>query len=72
MTSRSTARPESSGRSSDLDRSGALVRNSNASLGVSWTHYFRPDWGFKVGVGTSDDADGFDERQLSLSLYRRW
>ena len=62
----------SSGRSSDLDRSGALVRNSNASLGVSWTHYFRPDWGFKVGVGTSDDADGFDERQLSLSLYRRW
>ena len=62
----------SSGRSSDLDRSGALVRNSNASLGVSWTHYFRPDWGFKVGVGASDDADGFDERQLSFSLYRRW
>lgn len=62
----------SSGRSSDLDRSGALVRNSNASLGVSWTHYFRPDWGFKLGVGASDDADGFDERQLSFSLYRRW
>lgn len=62
----------SSGRSSDLDRSGALVRNSNASLGVSWTHYFRQDWGVKVGVGYSDDADGFDERQLSFSLYRRW
>lgn len=62
----------SSGRSSDLDRSGALVRDSNASLGASWTHYFRPDWGFKVGVGASDDADGFDERQLSFSLYRRW
>lgn len=62
----------SSGRSSDLDRSGALVRNSNASLGVSWTRYFRQDWGVKVGIGASDDADGFDERQLSLSLYRRW
>lgn len=62
----------SSGRSSDLDRSGALVRNSNASLGASWTHYFRKDWGFKVGVGASDDADGFDERRLSFSLYRRW
>lgn len=62
----------SNGRSSDLDRSGALVRNSNASLGVSWTRYFRPNWGFKLGVGYSDDAAGFDERQLSLALYRRW
>lgn len=62
----------SNGRSSDLDRSGALVRNSNASLGVSWTRYVRPDWGFKLGVGYSDDADGFDERQFSLALYRRW
>jgi len=62
----------STGRSSDLDRSGVLVRNSDASLGVSWTRYFRPDWGFKLGVGYSDDADGFDERQLSLALYRRW
>ena len=62
----------STGRSSDLDRTGALVRNSNASLGVSWTHYFRPNWGFKIGAGYSDDADGFDERQVSFSLYRRW
>ena len=62
----------SNGRSSDLDRSGALVRNSDASLGVSWTRYVRPNWGFKLGVGYSNDADGFDERQLSLALYRRW
>ena len=62
----------STGRSSDLDRSGALVRNSNASLGASWTHFVRPQWGFKIGVGASDDADGFDERQLSFALYRRW
>lgn len=62
----------STGRSSDLDRTGALVRDSNASMGVSWTHYFRPSWGFKVGAGYSDDADGFHEREVSFSLYRRW
>lgn len=60
------------GRSTDLDRYGALVRNSNASLGVNWVRYFRQNWGVKLGVGYADDADGFNERQLSLALYRRW
>jgi YaiO family outer membrane protein len=62
----------SSGRSSDLDRTGALVRNSNAALGVAWVHYFHPRWGFKLGAGYADDADGFDERRLSFALYTRW
>ena len=62
----------SHGRSADLDRSGALVRNSNASVGVSWVRYFRSDWGFKLGAGYADAADGFNERQLSFALYRRW
>ena len=62
----------SSGRSSDFDRGGALVRNSSASLGLSWMRYVRADWGFKLGAGASDDADGFDERGVSLALYRRW
>lgn len=60
------------GRSTDLDRYGALVRNSNASLGVNWVRYFRQNWGVKLGVGYADDADGFNEQQLSLALYRRW
>ncbi len=59
------------GRSVDLDRGGALVRNSNAALGVSWVRYFGA-WGFKLGAGYADDADGFNERQLSFALYRRW
>lgn len=60
------------GRSMDLDRFGALVRNSNASFGVNWVRYFRQGWGFKLGGGYADDAGGFNEQQLSLALYRRW
>lgn len=60
------------GRSTDLDRYGALVRNSNASFGVNWVRYVRQDWGFKLGAGYADDAGGFNEQQLSLALYRRW
>lgn len=60
------------GRSADLDRSGALVRNSNAALGVNWVRYFKANWGIKLGAGYSNDADGFNERQLSIALYRRW
>lgn len=62
----------STGRSSDLDRLGALVRNSNASFGVNWVRYFRPNWGVKLGAGYSDDADGFNEHDISIALYRRW
>lgn len=60
------------GRSVDLDRSGALVRNSNAWLGVSWVRYVGRNWGVKLGLGYADDADGIHERQLSVALYRRW
>lgn len=62
----------SSGRSTDMDRFGTVVRNSNAAIGVSWTHYFAPKWGFKVGAGYASDADGYDERRLWLTLYARW
>lgn len=62
----------SNGRSADLDRGGGVVRNSNAALGIAWSHYFHPQWGFKLGAGYSDDADGFDERRLSFALYHRW
>lgn len=59
------------GRSVDLDRGGALVRNSNAAIGIAWVRYFG-GWGLKLGAGYADDADGFNERQLSFALYRRW
>jgi hypothetical protein len=29
-------------------------------------------WGIKLGAGYADDADGFNEHQLSFALYRRW
>lgn len=61
-----------SGRSDDLDRFGGVVRDSNASLGLAWVHYFRPQWGFKLGAGYASDAGGFDERSVSAALYRRW
>jgi YaiO family outer membrane protein len=59
------------GRSTDFDRSGTLVRNSNAALGIAWVRYFGV-WGIKLGAGYADDADGFNEHQLSFALYRRW
>ena len=62
----------SNGRSTDLDRTGGLVRNNNAAFGVAWSHYFRPQWGFKLGAGYADDADGVDEQRLWFSLYHRW
>ena len=60
------------GRSTDLDRNGGLVRDSHFALGAAWMHYFHPQWGFKLGAGYADDADGYDERNVSLSLYHRW
>ena len=62
----------SNGRSTDLDRTGGLVRNNNAAFGIAWSHYFRPQWGFKLGAGYADDADGINEQRLWFSLYHRW
>lgn len=62
----------SSGRSTDMDRFGTIVRNSNAAIGVSWQHYFAPNWGFKLGAGYASDDDGYDEQRLWLTVYSRW
>lgn len=62
----------SSGRSTDMDRFGTVVRNSNAAIGVSWAHYLSSHWGFKLGAGYASDEDGYDERRLWLTLYARW
>lgn len=62
----------SSGRSTDLDRFGTVVRDSNAAIGVAWRHQVTPNWGFKLGAGYADDNAGFDEQRLSGSIYTRW
>ena len=62
----------SSGRSTDMDRFGTIVRNSNAAIGISWQHYFAPHWGFKLGAGYASDDDGYDEQRLWLTVYSRW
>ncbi len=60
------------GRSTDMDRFGTVVRNSNAAVGVAWMHYFAPHWGLKLGAGYSNDDAGFAEKRVSLSVYSRW
>ena len=62
----------SSGRSTDLDRFGSVVRDNNAAIGVAWRHQVSPHWGFKLGAGYADDDAGFDEQRLSGSIYTRW
>lgn len=60
------------GRSSDLDRSGGVVRDSNGSISLSWTRYVTPRWGFKLGAGYADEEGGLRSREASLALYTRW
>jgi len=60
------------GRSTDMDRFGTVVRNTNAAIGVAWAHYLSPRWGFKLGAGYASDEGGYDERRLWLALYSRW
>lgn len=62
----------SNGRSTDMDRFGTVVRNSNAAIGIAWAHYFARQWGFKLGAGYAGDDDGYDERRLWLTVYSRW
>ncbi len=61
-----------SGRSTDLNRFGGVVRDSSASLGVAWVHFVQPRWGFKLGAGVGNDQGGFNERSVSVALYTRW
>ncbi len=60
------------GRSTDFDNFGGIVRNNNAAIGAAWTHFITPRWGFKLGAGYADNADGFNEQDLSFALYSRW
>jgi YaiO family outer membrane protein len=62
----------SSGRSTDMDRFGSLVRDNSAGLGVAWRHQFAPNWGFKLGAGYADDDGDYNEQRVSASIYTRW
>lgn len=62
----------SSGRSTDMDRFGTVVRDSNAAVSVAWKHYVAPNWGFKLGAGYADDDGGYSEQRVSFALYTRW
>lgn len=62
----------SNGRSTDVDRFGTEVRNNNAAIGFAWAHYLSPHWGFKLGAGYANDADGYDEQRFWLTVYTRW
>lgn len=62
------------GRSTDLNRYGTQVFNNHAAIGVAWSHYLSPRWGFKVsaGYGEGSDVAGVNEQILSLTLYSLW
>lgn len=60
------------GRSIDQERFGTEVVNYSGAVGFSWVRYFTPHWGFKLGAGLANDADGFHEREVWATLYSRW
>lgn len=62
----------SNGRSTDLNRFGTQVLDSSAAIGVAWSHYLSPQWGFKVNAGYANDEGSYDEKLLSLTLYSLW
>lgn len=62
----------SSGRSTDMDRFGSLVRDNSAAFGVAWRRQLTPEWGFKIGAGYAADDGDYDEQRLSASIYKRW
>lgn len=64
----------SNGRSTDVNRFDNQVTNNHAAIGVAWSHYLLPRWGFKVsaGYGRGSDVAGVNERILSLTLYSLW
>jgi YaiO family outer membrane protein len=64
-----------SGRSDDaLSLVGGRARSGGG--GVTWVHYFTPQWGGRIGATVSRAAAGGagagHERGLSFALYRRW
>ena len=61
----------SRGPSAELDGLGAPVRVNNAGVGVTWSRFFRSDWGFRVGAGY-DEFEGIMQRQSTISMNRRW
>lgn len=64
----------SSGRSTDQNRFGTRVMNNSAAIGVAWSHYLSPRWGFKLGAGygKGGDRNGVNEQIVSLTLYSLW
>lgn len=61
------------GRSRDLPGSiSGIDSNRSSSASVAFVKYPTPRWGYKVGLGYGDAADGFSERTIFGSLYRRW
>lgn len=63
-----------SGRSAaELAQLGATARFHSASASVAWAHWFDPRWGLRVGAGyADDDAANRIERDVSITLSRRW
>lgn len=57
----------------DLDR---VRRSDSRSVGLVWTRYLTPYWGFRLGGDIAHDSvnvgTAYDERSVSASLYRRW
>nr|WP_225562083.1 YaiO family outer membrane beta-barrel protein [Rhodanobacter sp. DHB23] len=64
----------SNGRSTDLNTYGTQVMNNSAAIGIAWSHYLSPQWGFKLSAGYAEGSDipGVNEQLLSLTLYSLW
>lgn len=65
------------GRSTeDLNDLEPARRNDSRSVGLVWTRYFTPRWGFRLGGDIAHDSvnvgTAYDESSVSASLYRRW
>lgn len=63
-----------SGRSAaELAQLGAGARFHSASASMAWVRWFDPRWGIRIGAGyADDDAANRIERDLSVTLSRRW
>jgi YaiO family outer membrane protein len=63
-----------SGRSAaELAQLGAAARFHSTSASVAWARWFDARWGLRLGAGyANDDAAGRIERDVSISLSRRW
>lgn len=60
-----------SGRSDDpLSLVGGQSRSGGGS--VTWVRYWTPTWGTRVGASVSRARGASNQRELNVSLYRRW